>query len=67
VRELSKSNIMPPAGERMSKAFFAAIMHAMKGNDAKACEILRAIGEEMLRDAEAAILGGGRGKGRRKA
>ena len=64
---MSKSNILAPTGERMSKAFFAAIVYALQGQDKKAADILRAIGQEMLRDAESVVLGGGRGRKGRKA
>ncbi|RLC86244.1 MAG: hypothetical protein DRJ03_09370 [Chloroflexi bacterium] len=45
---MSKKNPIPQPPPSQSQAFFAALLAAMRGDDKKAADILRTIGEQLL-------------------
>jgi len=47
VREMGESELPTGAGAWESRAFFAALLAACRGDDAKAAEILRQIADKM--------------------
>jgi len=46
--KMSKTQSMPPTTTIQSQAFFAALLAAMSGDDKKAGDILREIGNQLL-------------------